>query len=111
MDVTITARHCEIPGSLRQRAEQRIASLGRLESRATAATVIFDLDHGVSRAELKLFTRGVTSVAHGSGASFREAFDEAFERLERQLGRRHDQRIARRRAGAQAPIAEAEPLP
>lgn len=99
MEVTITARHCEIPASLRERAEARVRALARYEPRATVGDVIFDLDHGVSRAEVKLLIPGTATVAHGSGGSFREALDAAVDRLSRQLKRRNEQRIDRRRAG------------
>ena len=111
MDVTITARHCEIPGNVRERAETRLQTLERLESRATAADVIFDLDHGVSRAEVKLVMKGLTSVAHGSGSSFREALDAAVDRLTRQLKRRHDQRIGRRKETVTVAAPEVDPQP
>ena len=98
MDVGITARHSEIPSSVADRARERVGALERFEPQATAADIIFDLDHGVSRAEIKLVTAGRTSVAHGSGNTFRAALDEAVERLTRQLRRRHDQRARRHRA-------------
>ena len=100
MDVGITARHSEIPASIADRARERVSALERFEPQATAADVIFDLDHGVSRAEIKLLSAGRTSVAHGSGATFRTALDEAVERLSRQLRKRHDQRARRKRTAA-----------
>jgi ribosomal subunit interface protein len=103
MNVGITARHCEITDTVRERAEKRLQTLATFAPKATAADVIFDLDHGVSRVEVKLLG-GHTTVAHGSGDNHKAALDAALDRLTTQLKRRHEQRITRRKAATEAEV-------
>jgi ribosomal subunit interface protein len=96
MHTTITARHCEVPEPLRERAITVMERLGSLASRPIEMTVVFDTD-GIQRTvELRLHVaRGEVLVARGEGADHRTALDRAEEKLRRQLERVSHRRRAR----------------
>ncbi|HSJ08289.1 MAG TPA: ribosome-associated translation inhibitor RaiA [Longimicrobiales bacterium] len=97
MEVTINARHCKVPDSLKNQAEQRFARMERIDRRITTATLVFDEAAGVRRAEARLtIPGGSLLVGHGQGATLRAAMDGALGRLDRQLKRSRDRRVARR---------------
>jgi ribosomal subunit interface protein len=97
MDITIAARHCSITDAIRRRTERRLERLVRFESRATAAAVVFEEDHGRRRVELRLTVPGRGELlARGSGDTFPDAVAQAADRLERQLVRGRDRMRARR---------------
>ena len=86
MQTTITARHCEIPDALRERAAAVVDRVGSISSRAVEATVVFDEDGPSRTAEIRLHvTRGEVLVATGEADDHRTALDRAEEKLRRQL--------------------------
>lgn len=94
MDVTITARHCTIAGSVRERAEARVARLSRYEPRMSAGHVIFEEEGSERRAEIRVAVDGAPmQVAKGDGDSFRAALDRALDRITRRLKREREKRV------------------
>jgi ribosomal subunit interface protein len=94
MQVTVTARHCEITDALQERAEQVAQRIAALSHRPIGCTVVFSMDGQSSTAEVRLQDgRGDTLVASGEGPDHRTALDRAEERVKRQL-----QAVAGRRA-------------
>ena len=88
MQTTITARHCEIPDALRERALTVVERLGSIARRPIEATVVFDADGPGRIAELRLHVaRGEVLVAKGEADDHRTALDRAEEKLRRQLER------------------------
>jgi len=86
MQTTITARHCEIPEALRERALRVTERLGTLASRPLEAVVTFHADGLAQVVELRLHdSRGELFVASGEATDHRTALDRAEERLRRQL--------------------------
>ncbi len=86
MQTTITARHCEIPDALRERAAAVVDRLGSIASRPIEATVVFDADGLQSTAEIRLhLARGEVLVATGEAEDHRTALDRAEEKLRRQV--------------------------
>jgi ribosomal subunit interface protein len=86
MHTTITARHCDIPDALRERALQVTERLGSLASRPLDAAVTFEADGLGRRVELRLHdSRGELFVAKGEAPDHRTALDRAEEKLRRQL--------------------------
>jgi ribosomal subunit interface protein len=102
MDITINARHCTVPDSLRNQATQRLARLARLDRRLTSATLLFQLDPDhVKRVEARLASAGGPPlISHAEGATLRNAMDGALDRIERQLKRRRQRMIDRRTRGS-----------
>lgn len=86
MQTTITARHCEIPETLRERARTVVERLGVLAHRPIESAVVFDTDGNLATAELRLHAaRGEILVAHGEAGDHRTALDRAEEKLRRQV--------------------------
>lgn len=107
MEVTITARHCSIPDSVRERATRHARGLDRFGARATSAIVNFDADHGAKAVEARIAVAGGPPLlARADGPTFRSALDRAFDRLERQLKRHRERRRRRRAAAGRAPGRE-----
>lgn len=97
MNVTISARHCEIPDSLRSTTERRVARLRRYHPRLAEAEVIYDRERVSHEAEIRLVVEGDGPViAHGAGGTFDAALDVAVGRVSRQLKRGRERRTARR---------------
>jgi ribosomal subunit interface protein len=83
---TVTARHCEIPDDLRQRALEMTEKLAKIAHRPQRMEVVFDEDHQRHVVELKMWLpRGQTLVASGEATDFRTALDRANDRLRAQL--------------------------
>lgn len=96
MRTTITTRHCEIPPALKERAEAIVERLGQFAQRAMECTVLFESDHNMAMAEVRLHAaRGKLFVASGEGTDHRSALDRAEEKLRNQL----DKAASRPRAG------------
>ena len=86
MQTTITARHCEVPGALRERAIVIAERLAALASRPLEAAITFGNDGQQQVAELRLHvSRGEVFVATGEAADHRTALDRAEDKLRRQL--------------------------
>ena len=83
---TITARHCEIPAELRQRADEVCRRLGGQATRPLEAHVTFDVDGLEKTAELRLHSaRGDVFVAHGEAAG-RPCFADELDEWSRDVG-------------------------
>jgi ribosomal subunit interface protein len=90
MQTTITARHCQIDETLRQRAAEVCDRLARHASRPVDCSVVFDVEKLDHTAEIRLhISHGEVFVATGDAGDHRTALDRADERLRRQLERRH----------------------
>ncbi len=86
MQTTITARHCEISDSLRERALSVVERLGTLAHRPIESSVVFDTEGKQATAELRLHvSSGEALVARGEADDHRTALDRAEEKLRRQL--------------------------
>ena len=94
MQVTITARHGEIPDGLRERAGAVAERLAKLAHRPTSAQVTFNVEHERATAEIILkAARGAVHVASADAPDHRTALDRAGSKLRRQLDKREpDQR-------------------
>lgn len=96
MQTTITARHCEVPEPVRERAITVVERLENLAHRPMEMTVVFDADGIKQTVELRLhLARGEVLLAKGVGADHRTALDRAEEKLRRQVERVSDRRRAR----------------
>lgn len=105
MQLTITARHCEVPDALRERAISVVERLGNLASRPMESTVVFDTDGIEQTVEIRLHVaRGEILVARGEGGDHRTALDRAEERLRRQVERASDRPRRSRSTQSDEPI-------
>jgi ribosomal subunit interface protein len=86
VQITVTARHCEIPDDVRERAHEVADKLARLAHRPQRMEIVFDQDHQRRVAELKMWLpRGQIVVATGEETDFRTALDRAAEKVRTQL--------------------------
>ena len=86
MQTTITARHCEIPDTLRERAITVVERLGTLAHRPIESAVVFDTEGKQATAELRLHaSRGDVLIARGEAHEHRTPLDRAEENLPPQL--------------------------
>lgn len=92
MRIQISARHCEIPDSTRERTREQITRLTRYDPDVAAAEVVYDEEKHVRRVEVILsIDRADRVVATGEGDEFRAALDQVVDRLRRILRRRRGQ--------------------
>ena len=96
MRTTVTARHCEIPDELKERAEDLLTKIAKIATRPQHAQVIFDADHGRKVVELHLsLTRGRVKIAADEADDFQSALDGAVHKLRSQLGKNAQRRPRR----------------
>lgn len=103
MRITISARHCEITDTLKERATAVVERLAVIRPHALEATVVFDVDAGaqVPQVEIRLHARGrKVHVGLGEGPDHRTALDRAEEKLRHQLGKADRSKPWPRRAPA-----------
>ncbi len=92
MRVQFVARHCEIPPSIRARAEEQVRDLQRFDPRLSSASLVFDAERHLKKVEGVLVLDGTEpAVAQGEGDEFRPALEQVVDRLGRILRRRRDQ--------------------
>lgn len=91
MNVSITARHCNISDSIRDRTTERMQKLTRYEPRLSSADVVFTTDGSMKLVEARVsFAGGPVTVGRGSADTFQMALDRTTDRLGRQLKRRRE---------------------
>lgn len=86
MQTTVTARHCDIPDDIRERARDMADKLARLAHRPQRMEILFDEGHQRRVVELRMrLPRGQTLVATAEETDFKSALDRAVEKLRTQL--------------------------
>ncbi len=99
MEVTISAIHCTIPDSMYDHASRLGRRLDRYGLKAAAAAITFEPVGGIRTVEVRLsIAGGPPSLARGTGPTYRNALNQAMDRIERQVKRTRDRRRHRRRA-------------
>ncbi len=88
MKVTVSARHCTITDTLRERARTVMQRLDQLTPFAQEGRVVFDNESLQQTAELRLrLSGGKVMIARAEAADHRTALDRAEAKLRRQLER------------------------
>jgi ribosomal subunit interface protein len=96
MNVAISARHCEIPDSLRLETTKRVERLTRYNPRLGDAEVTYELERADHEIEIRLSVPGAEPViAKATGPDFRAALDRGLDRASRQLRRVREMRTGR----------------
>jgi ribosome-associated translation inhibitor RaiA len=99
MEVRVTTLHGSIPESLNDHAARLALRLERLGLRASTMTVNFEQVNGIRTVEARLSTAGAPPmVGKGTGPTYRNALNEAVDRIERQIKRTRERRRQGRRA-------------
>ena len=100
MNVTISARHCEIPFSLRSTTQQLVQRLSRFNPRVADAEVTYGRARVSREVEIRVAVAGEPPVvARASAGTFRAALERGLARASRQLRRSRARRVARRTSG------------
>jgi len=98
MPVTVTARHCDLPELLRERALEIASRLELRAGRISDIEIVFDVEAGVPTAELHFRATGEELlIAAGRGDDHRSALDQAEARLRRQLEKPGTRRLRTRK--------------
>jgi ribosomal subunit interface protein len=109
MEITMNARHCTVPESIRRQAQARLERLQQFEPRMLGTTVTFAVESGIKQVDIRAHMKGAPpQVGRGTGPTFRNALDSAMERMERQVKRRREKRRSyrtRMSASIEAPIS------
>ena len=101
MEVTISALHGTFPDSLAEHAERLARRLDRYPLKAASLSIYFEKVSGIRTAEARLSRAGGPPlIAHGSGPTYRNALNQAIDRVERQIKRSRDRRRQSRRTVA-----------
>ena len=104
MRITISARHCEITDTLKERATALAERLAQASPHALDATIVFDAAPLTQSVEIRLHARGrKVLVGIGEGADHRTALDRAEEKLRPQLEKATRTRARPRRTSTRNP--------
>ncbi len=95
MQISITARHCEISPGVRQFAQARLEKLQKFAADIHGVHVIVNQEKARHEAEIKLRVNGHELVTTQSHAEAGAAIELAADRMEEQLRRFKDRRIDR----------------
>ena len=104
MQTTISARHCDVTESLRERAQAVADRLEKLSPHTLEATILFESDghQQTHKVEIRLHARGrKVLVAVADGTDHRTALDRAEEKLRPQIERVAGARLRSRRPSTQ----------
>ena len=101
MQISITARHCELDPEIRLLAERRIEKLERYARDIQEAHLVVTLENYRHSAEITLKLKGREMVSREESTEDRAAIERAADRLENQLRRLKGKRLSRRREARQ----------
>lgn len=91
VEVSVTARSCELPAALIRQATRQVARLSRYHPRAVSAEVIFSEKKREKEVEVVVNVHKTpTIVAKGEARDFRSALDEVVERVARMLRKQRE---------------------
>jgi len=110
VQISITARQCEVTPGVRQFAQQRLEKLQKYASDIHSVHVIVRHERALHEAEITLRLNGHELVVTQQHAEAGAAIELAADRLEEQLRRHKDRRIDRvqRNGGEKSPNGAAE---
>ena len=107
MQISTTARHCELDAEVRTFALQRLAKLERFAHDIQEAHLVVTAEKFRHRAEITLRLKHHEMVSREESDTNRAAIDLAAGRLEQQLRRLKERRIEHKRARGSAEPAAA----
>lgn len=104
MEITVSGRHIEITGPIREYASEKVAKLPRYFDRVSMIEVVVEKrDHRLFDVELIVHADGHEHfVAHGNGDDLYACVDQAVDRMERQLTD-HKEKLRNRKHPASRP--------
>ncbi len=97
MQLSVTGRHIEVTGPMRQYAEDKANKLTRFYDRIESIEVVFDQESSRHRVELVVRAdHRHTLVAHVDAGDFYEAIDLVSDKMGRQLTK-HKEKLRHRK--------------
>lgn len=94
MNVSVTARHCNVSDGLRRRMDVRVERLLRYNQRIRDVEVVFDAEGGQHSVEVRVKEDGhPPMVAAASAGDLRVALERAMDKTARQARRRRERRV------------------
>ena len=106
MQISTTARHCELDAQVREFALQRLAKLERFARDIQEAHLIVTVEKFRHSAEITLRLKHHEMVSREESDSSRVAIDLAAQRLEQQLRRLKDKRTEHKGAAHALPATD-----
>ena len=110
MQISTTARHCELDPEVKWFVQQRLEKLGRFARDIEEAHLVVTAEGYGHSAEITLKLRHGEMVSHEQATEARAAIDLAAVHLEKQLRRLKEKRVSRKR-GARPPNGKAGGVP
>ena len=98
MQISTTARHCELDAQVREFSQQRLAKLERLARDIQEAHLVVTAEKFRFTAEITLRIKHREMVSREESDTSKMAIDQAAHRLEQQLRRIKDKRTAHKGA-------------
>jgi putative sigma-54 modulation protein len=98
MQISTTARHCELDPEIRWFVQQRLEKLGRFARDIQEAHLIVTAEGYRHSAEITLKLRRGEMISHEEATEPRSAIELAAARLEKQLRRLKERRVSRKRS-------------
>ncbi len=111
MQISTTARHCELDTQVRDFAHQRLTKLGRFARDLQEAHLVVTAEKFRFAAEVTLRLKHREMVSREVADSSKVAIDQAAHRLEQQLRRLKDRRTEHKGTVRDLPGAETEGEP
>jgi putative sigma-54 modulation protein len=111
VQISITARHCEISSGIRAFAETRLEKLGKFASDIHGIHVIVQPEGKEHQAEITLSLNGHEFVSTEMHAEPAAAIEQAADRMESQLRRFKEKRIDRHHGGSPKEIPPGQSVP
>jgi len=97
MNITTTARHCELEPEVRLFAQERLGKLSKYARDIMEAHVVVTAEKYRHNAEITLRLKRHEMVSREEANDARAAIDQAAGRLEQQIKRLKDRRLERKR--------------
>jgi putative sigma-54 modulation protein len=105
MQISTTARHCELDSELRAFAQQRLEKITRFARDIHEAHLTITAEKFRHVAEIQLKLDHHEMVIRDESPEMRMAIDRAIDRLEQQLRRLKERRVDRKRDGRDGGVA------
>lgn len=107
MRVQVTARHCEISDSIRERANELMEKVARFDPRVSAIELVFEEEKRTNTVEAIVSRDRVDPVvAKAEASEWTAALDILFDRLSRQIRRGREQAVEHHSSNPQETLGD-----
>jgi len=108
-NLEIHAHHCDVDDQLRAHIEEKVDGLEHFWPRADDAHIRLTCERGRFDAEITIISGGLITRGEETADNLRLAFDNAIDKIERQLRRHKKKTLARERRAGNRNVMDAEP--